>query len=158
MMRGQDRRCCASTVTVIVEGEVYAHVARSLIFDGRSLTLVDVAPSTLWSSPGPTPGLGYLPTGAFLDVWAERATTPGPAPPRMRGVLSLLNPDAPLAGRSVLVLSNLRVSAQGLTYDAEVVEGLVPAESGACVLFLTWETAPMPDDGTGQAHHERPVA
>jgi len=154
-MRRQDGRCCASTVTVIVEGEVYAHVARSLIFDGRSLTLVDLAPSTLWTSPAPTSGLGYLPTGAFLDLWAERETTLGRGSPQVRGVLSLLDPDARFAGRCVLALANPRVSAQGLTYDAEVVEGLAPAESGACVLFLTWETetAPRPDDGPPPARH-----
>lgn len=154
-MRRQDGRWCPSTVTVIVEGEVFAHVARGLLFDGRSLTLLDLAPSTLWTSPAPTAGLGYLPTGAFLDLWAERATTPGRGAPQVRGVLSLLDPDALLAGRSVLVLSNLRVSSQGLAYDAEVVEGLVPAESGACVLFLTWETAPVPERGTAPPRHER---
>lgn len=158
MMRWQECRCCASTVPVIIEGEVYAHVARSLVFDGRSLTLVDVAPSTLWTSPAPTPGLGYLPTGAFLDLWAEREMALDGGSPQVRGVLSLLDPDARLAGRCVLALANPRVSAQGLTYDAEVVEGLAPAESGACVLFLTWETetAPTPDDGPAPARHERP--
>lgn len=144
-------------MTVTVEGDVFAHVARSLIFDGRSLTLVDLAPSTLWTTPAPTSGFGYLPTGAFLDLWAERATTLGPAPPRVRGVLELLDPDARLAGHSVLALSNLRVSAQGLTYDAAVVEGLVPEASGACVLFVTWETAPMPNDGTAPARDARPT-
>jgi hypothetical protein len=142
MMRWQDCRCCASTVTVIVRGEVYAHVARSLMFDGRSMTLVDLAPSTIWAPPAPTSGLGYLPTGDFLDMWAERSAAMGSGSRRVTGVLSLLDPDARLAGQSVLALSNPHVTAQGLTYDAEVVEGLVPAESGACVLFLRWETAP----------------
>lgn len=157
-MRRQDGPCCASTVPVIVQGEVYAHVARNLTFDGRSLTLVDLAPSTFWTSPAPTSGLGYLPTGAFLDLWAGRATSLGRRSPQARGVLSLLDPDARLARRSVLVLRNPRVSAEGLTYDADVVEGLVPAESGACVLFVTWgpETAPPPDDGTAPAGHEGP--
>jgi hypothetical protein len=145
-------------MALIVTGEVYAHVARSLIFDGRSLTLVDLAPSTLWTSPAPTAGLGYLPTGAFLDLWAGRATSPGRGSPRVTGVLSLLDPDARLARRSVLVLRNPRVSAQGLTYDADVVEGLVPAESGACVLFVTWGTGmtPAPDDGPAPTGHQGP--
>lgn len=154
-MRWQDCRCCASTVTVIVRGEVYAHVARSLMFDGRSMTLVDLAPSTIWAPPAPTSGLGYLPTGDFLDMWAERSAAMGSGSRRVTGVLSLLDPDARLAGQSVLALSNPHVTAQGLTYDAEVVEGLVPAESGACVLFLRWETAPTLDDGTAPAPHER---
>ncbi|HSO05196.1 MAG TPA: hypothetical protein VLQ92_11990 [Candidatus Limnocylindrales bacterium] len=34
------------------------------------------------------------------------------------------------------------MTAPGLTYDTEVRQGLVPEESGACVLFLEWDTAP----------------
>ncbi|HSO05197.1 MAG TPA: hypothetical protein VLQ92_11995 [Candidatus Limnocylindrales bacterium] len=128
---------------VLIRGEVYAHTARGLLFDGRSLTLVDLAPSTIWSSATPSSGLGYLPTGAYLDLWARRARRLArPDSCRVRGTLALLDPDAQLAGDAVLTLGNPRITAPGLTYDAEVLHGLVPAESGACVLFLEWDTAP----------------
>jgi hypothetical protein len=139
---------------VLVRGEVYAQLARGLLFDGRSLTLVDLAPSTIWSSAKPTGGLGYLPTGAYLDLWAQRArrlARPGSC--HVRGTLSLLDPDAQLAGDAVLTLGNPRMTAPGLTYDAEVLHGLVPAESGACVLFLEWDTAPT---ATNDAEPEVP--
>jgi hypothetical protein len=130
---------------VQVRGEVYVQMARGLLFDGRSLTLVDLAPSTIWSSATPSSGLGYLPTGAYLDLWAQRARRLArPSSCRVRGTLTLLDPDAQLTGDSVLTLSNPRVSVPGLTYDAEVLHGLVPAESGACVLFLEWDTATTP--------------
>jgi hypothetical protein len=129
-------------MALLVKGEVYAQVARGLLFDGRSLTLVDLAPSTIRSSSGPTSGLGYLPTGAFLDLWADRARGPGSRP--VRGTLSLLDPDAQLGGHAVLTLRNPRVTASGLAYEASVVEGLVPADSGACVLFLGWANVPSP--------------
>lgn len=129
-------------MALLVRGEVYAHVARGLLFDGRSLTLVDLAPSTIWSSPVPASGLGYLPTGAFLDLWADQSRVPGPRP--VRGTLSLLDPDAQLAGHAVLALRNPRMTAAGLAYEADVVEGLVPADSGACVLFLEWSRVPSP--------------
>jgi hypothetical protein len=132
---------------VQVRGEVYAQTARGLLFDGRSLTLVDLAPSTIWSSATSPSGLGYLPTGAYLDLWVQRARRLArPGSSRVRGTLSLLDPDAQLAGDAVLTLDNPRVTAPGLTYDAEVLHGLVPAESGACVLFLEWDTAPTPTD------------
>ncbi len=139
---------------VLIRGEVYAHTARGLLFDGRSLTLVDLAPSTIWSSATPSSGLGYLPTGAYLDLWARRArrlARPGSC--RVRGTLALLDPDAQLAGDAVLTLGNPRMTAPGLTYDAEVRHGLVPAESGACVLFLEWDTAPT---ATNDAEPEVP--
>jgi hypothetical protein len=142
---------------VLVQGEVYAHLARGLLFDGRSLTLVDLAPSTIWSSATPSSGLGYLPTGDFLDLWAQRAhrlARPGSC--RVRGTLSLLDADAQVTGDAVLTLGNPRVTVPGLTYDAEVLHGLVPAESGACVLFLEWDTAPTPaNDAEPDVPHQQ---
>lgn len=136
------------TMQVRAGGEVYAHVARSLLFDGRALTLVDLAPSTIWSSSTPTPALGYLPTGAFLDLWAQRAQhLDRPDSCHVRGTLSLLDPDARLAGDAVLTLGNPRVTRAGLTYDAAVQQGLVPELSGACVLFVEWDMNPTQTAG-----------
>ena len=130
---------------VLVRGEVYVQMARGMLFDGRSLTLVDLAPSTIWSCATPSSGLDYLTTGAYLDLWAQRARRLArPSSCRVRGTLTLLDPDAQLTGDAVLTLSNPRMTAPGLTYDAEVLQGLVPTESGACVLFLEWDTAPTP--------------
>lgn len=135
---------------VLVDGEVYIQVARSLLFGGRSLTLVDLAPSTIWSAPS---GLGYLPTGAFLDLWAERARRLSrPESCRVRATLSLLDADAHAVGHPVLTLGNPHVTAAGLTYDADVQQGPVPAESGACVLFLEWEGSPI------EGRSEEPVS
>lgn len=143
---------------MLVRGEVYVQMARGMLFDGRSLTLVDLAPSTIWSCAMPSSGLGYLPTGAYLDLWARRArrlARPGSC--RVRGTLTLLDPDAQLAGDAVLTLGNPRMTAPGLTYDADVHEGLVPSESGACVLFLEWDTAPTAtnDVAPGVPHQQR---
>jgi len=126
--------------SVVVSGEVYAHVARGLLFSGGSLTLLDPSPSTIWMKSDPT-GLGYLPTGAFLDLWTDDCRAEGRAVRRVRGRLALLDADAQLPGHAALHLSNPRVTTAGLTYDAVVFEGLVPAGSGACVLFLQWDTA-----------------
>ncbi|MFZ2017022.1 MAG: hypothetical protein WAV00_24655 [Nocardioides sp.] len=125
--------------SVVVSGEVYAHVARGLLFSDGSLTLLDPSPSTIWMTSDAA-GLGYLPTGAFLDLWADDPSEDR-AVSRVQGRLALLDADAQLPGHAALHLSNPRVTTAGLTYDAELVEGLVPAGSGACVLFLQWDTA-----------------
>jgi hypothetical protein len=129
-------------VTVVVRGEAYVHVARALRFGDGTLTLVDPSPSTIWMSPMPPSGLGYLPTGAFLDLWTDPDRPTRPRVQRVRARLALLDADAQLAGLAALVVSAPRVSPSGLSYDAEVLEGLVPESSGACVLFLEWDTAP----------------
>ncbi len=136
-------------MSAVVKVEVFAHIAPRMRFDGRTLTLVDISPSTIWMSeavrePGHAPEIDYLPTGAFLDRWTDRARAVGPAGCRMRGTLSLLDPDAQVAGRAVVELSAPRLTADGLAYDIEVLEGIVPGSSGACVLFLEWSDAPRP--------------
>jgi hypothetical protein len=141
----------------LARGEMFVHIAPNLQFDGRRLTLVDVAPSTIWRS-GADAELGYLPTGAFLDRWAERDRVLGPGSGCMRGSLSLLDPDASVVGSAVLELSRPRMSASGLTYDAQVVDGMVPGASGACVLFLEWEQSAAPGaEARSEARSEEPV-
>lgn len=130
------------TMAVVVTGEVYAHISRGMLCDGRSLTLVDPSPSMIWLSLEPVSGLGYVPTGAFLDLWADPARLSDHRARRVRGRLALLGAAASLAGDATLVVGRPRVTASGLTYDVEVLEGMVPASSGACVLFLEWNTAP----------------
>jgi hypothetical protein len=137
-------------MTAVLDVEVFAHIAPRMRFDGQTLTLVDLAPSTLVMTrplepPGDAPQLSYLPTGAFLDRWAEQARNAVAPGCRMRGTLSLLDPDAQVAGRAVVELRSPRLVVDGLAYDVEVLEGIVPASSGACVLFLEWGQAPVAD-------------
>lgn len=127
---------------VLARGDVFVHIAPHLRFDGARLTLVDVAPSTIWLSQGDPRQLTYLPTGAYLDRWAELEQGRGPEGGRVRGTLSLLDADARIPGRAVLELSGPRMRASGLAYDVRVVEGIVPTHSGACVLFLEWDEPP----------------
>ena len=122
-------------MTAVVSVEVFAHIAPSLHFDGQTLTLVDLSPSTIrMSRPQPSAGgapeLDYLPTGAFLDRWTDRAREVGPAGCRMRGTLSLLDPDAQIAGRAVVELRAPRLTADGLVGDvgqmgAGIAQGFV---------------------------------
>jgi hypothetical protein len=138
-------------MTADADVEVFAHIAPRMCFDGKTLTLMDIAPSTIrMSRPtdpcGPAPELDYLPTGAFLDRWAVRSREAGPAGCRMIGTLSLLDPDAQIAGPALVRLSAPRLTADGLAYDLDVLEGIVPGSSGACVLFLEWGDTHVPRD------------
>jgi len=149
-------------MTAVVNVEVFAHIAPRMCFDGQSLTLVDISPSTIWMSRPlqPTEGLAelsYLPTGAFLDRWTDRAREVGPAGCRMRGTLSLLDPDAQIAGRAVVEVRAPRLTAQGLAYAVEVLEGIVPGSSGACVMFLEWSNARGPGDPSQPPPPRRPA-
>jgi hypothetical protein len=111
-------------------------------YDGRTLILVDLSPSTIWLSRAHEPGVGYLPTGDFLDLWRASGPAPTSTRRRVRATLALLDADARVGGDIALLLGEPRVTVAGLAYDARVVEGLPPASCGACVLFLEWNSEP----------------
>jgi hypothetical protein len=122
-------------MTVVVTGEVYAHIARGM--------LVDPSPSTIWLSPAPTSGLGYVPTGLFLDLWADETRPVDPRARQVQGRLALLDTGSRLVGDATVLLGHPRMTPSGLAYDVQVLEGLVPSSAGACVLCLEWDTAPL---------------
>jgi hypothetical protein len=125
----------------LATGEVFVQVARGLRFDGRALTLVDLAPSTIRVTSGPLPEVGHVCTGTVLDRWAEAVTASPGGSWRVRGTLALLDAEAHAWGDAACVVSNPRVTPTGLAYDARVTAGVVPSESGACVLYLDWGAA-----------------
>jgi hypothetical protein len=128
-------------MTALVKGEVLVQVARGLRFDGRTLTLVDLAPSTIRVSTAAATEIGHVCTGTVLDRWADGARAAPTGQWWVPGRLALLDSDAQLTGDAALVVSNPRVTAVGLAYDADVMRGAVPSESGACVLYLEWGAA-----------------
>jgi hypothetical protein len=94
---------------------MYVQVARQTRCDGTSLTLVDLAPSTVYLADQPTAALGHLPTGQFLDDWYSESA--GAATRTVPAVLSLLDAD-------------------------RVPGGDIPTTSGASVLFIRPFTRP----------------
>jgi hypothetical protein len=89
----------------------------------------------------PTPEVGHVCTGAVLDRWADATTDSRARSWQVPGTLGLLDAEAQVGGDAVFLVSNPRMTADGLAYDAEVVQGAVPKESGACVLYLEWGAA-----------------
>lgn len=154
MMPQPYERCCDLTMKVRLAGEMFAQVAPGLICDDRSLTLLDLAPSTIWLPAGHARTMTHLNTGAFLDRWADLERELGPDA-AVTGYLSLLDPDAQLPGRASLELRHPHITAAGLSYELRVIEGIVPRRSGACVLFLHL-AAPTPRVPSSRApHHQR---
>jgi hypothetical protein len=109
---------------------MYVQVARQTRCDGTSLTLVDLAPSTVYLADQPTAALGHLPTGQFLDDWYSESA--GAATRTVPAVLSLLDAD-------------------------RVPGGDIPATSGASVLFIRPFTRPASLMSPARTRHGRPT-
>jgi hypothetical protein len=126
----------------------YVQLARSLHVDGQVLTLENLAPSTVWLLSGAEEQVGNIATGTFLDLWWE--PTSGLSSTLPRAVLALAAAEAQVLGDSVMLLSSPRISGSGIQYDVEVLEGVLPGRSGACVLYIGPVDPKSPDQGTGR--------
>jgi hypothetical protein len=113
---------------------MYVQVAQRAVYDGVSLTLIDLAPATLFVGEQPVTSLGHVPTGLFLDNWY--ADTSGSGTRAIPAVLALLDAERAPDGNARVLLSLPRIRDAGLEYQVRVVEGDIPPTAGACVLFI----------------------
>ena len=123
----------ATEDTIILE-EMFVQLARSVTSDQSTLTLQDVAPSTLYFSDRPERVVGHMTTDQFVEQWSEGPNSFLEDPPN--AVLSYVGMGADIPADAVVVLRDPEVSGSSLSYSIEVLDGTVPATSGAVTLFI----------------------
>jgi hypothetical protein len=117
---------------------VYVQMARGVVFSGIALTLVDLAPATLFITGGQE--VGYVPTVIFLDRWyAERA---GHQVRSAAAVLSLLDAERAAARDVRLELELPQIRGAGVEYQVADTVDELPHSAGACVLFISPRRTP----------------
>ena len=119
--------------TVILE-EMFVQIARTVTSDKTTLTLQDVSPSTLYFSDRPERVVGHMTTEQFVEQWTEGPNSFFEDPPN--AVLAYVGAGEDLPSDAVVVLRDPVASGSSLSYSIEVLEGTVPAESGAVTLFI----------------------
>ncbi len=78
--------------------------------------------------------VGHLSTTQFLDGWGQGENSFQDDPPN--AVLSFLEEGDAMPEDAVLTLTHPRLDGSDLTYDASILEGALPANSGPCSLFI----------------------
>jgi hypothetical protein len=119
--------------TVLLE-EMFVQIARTVISDQTTLTLQGVSPSTLYFSDRPERVVGHMTIEQFVDQWTEGPNSFFEDPPN--AVLSYVGTGEDIPSDAVVVLRDPVVSGSSLSYSIEVLDGTVPAESGAVTLFI----------------------
>jgi hypothetical protein len=111
---------------------LFVQNAKNVSFDQGKLVLREVNPVTVCFTDRPARMAGHMQTSRFVPLWSH-------------GKDSFLkdNPNATLSVFSgdnvsdlVVELSNPQLSGSDLTYDARILEGTLPANGGACALFI----------------------
>jgi hypothetical protein len=136
----------ADGLTLDSERLTFIQVARGMEYNGRTLSLVDLAPTMAYVASTAPVQLGHLSTGAFLDLWiADRRISKGPA--GRPSVLSLADPTLAPFGESLLLLDQPQIHGTGLRYTVRIIDGMLPPSSGSCLLYVN-----AGDDRTDKEH------
>ncbi len=113
---------------------LYVQSAQGVTSTDGEFTLHGLAPSTLMFSDRPARIVGHLKAAQFVDGWGHGENSFLDDPPN--AVLSFLEEGDEVPEDVVVTLTNPRLSGKDITYSATVLEGELPASSGACSLFI----------------------
>ena len=113
---------------------LFAQTARELTTEGDKVTFHGLSPATLYFSDRPQRVVGHLTTQKFVEEWGLGENSFAVDPPN--AVLSYVDGGADLPDDAVVVLRDPLAGNGSLTYSIEVLDGTVPAESGAVTLFI----------------------
>ncbi|GAB5469833.1 MAG: hypothetical protein Kilf2KO_28630 [Rhodospirillales bacterium] len=121
---------------------LFAQTAKAMRYDGETLVLEGLTPATLFFSDRPERLTGHLSTADFVELWGHNADSFAADPPN--AALVLLEEE----GKPPPVVELIGVSYQdrALHYRVRVLEGEIPATSGAVSLFIDpWVWVPRED-------------
>ena len=116
------------------EESMFVQTARGMTSDGKTLTLNEVTPSTLYFSDRPKRIVGHMTTADFVDLWAEGDNSFEEDPPN--AVLAFLEPGDQAPEDAVVVIQQPRLEDGHLSYSIETLEGTVPTQTGPVTLFI----------------------
>ena len=134
MRRTLTQAASTTTEDTVVLEEIFVQFARTGISAQTTRTLNVVSPSTLYFSDRPERVVGHMTTEQFVDQWNEGPNSFFEDPPN--AVLSYVGTGEDLPSDAVVVLRDPVVSGSSLSYSIEILDGTVPAESGAVTLFI----------------------
>lgn len=128
--------------------------AKESSFDGSTLTLKGLSPSTLFFADRPERMVGHLSNSDFVDHWAEGQDNFAADPPN--AALSILS-DSDEPQVAIVELLNPKLDGDNLSYEVKVLEGTVPETTGEVALFIDpWYWRPRRYWGPGPYWGPRP--
>jgi hypothetical protein len=114
--------------------EMFVQVASGSSSTDGALTLTGLSPSTLYFSDRPERIVGHMTTAQFIDQWAVGDNSFASDPPN--AVLSWVDSGDARPEDCVVVLKEPKAEGDSIRYTIDLLEGSVPASSGACTLFI----------------------
>ncbi len=111
---------------------LFAQTAKQMRFDGETMILDGLTPATLFFTDRPRRLSGHFTNAEFVELWSMGAESFAADPPN--AALALLEEtDKPPV---VVELKSVSLVDEALHYKVRVLEGELPAQSGAVGLFI----------------------
>lgn len=115
----------------------YIQQAASMAFDGETLTLSGLVPSTIYFSDRPYRETGQVDTATFLNLWDEGGSFADDPPNAAITVLSTQD-----AQPAVVELSSPQLDGADLKYSVKVLSGDLPDSASDIAIFVDHGTRP----------------
>ena len=116
---------------------LFVQTAQNVAFKDGTLTLENVAPTTVFFSDRPERVTGHLRNELFMKLWTEGKNSFKSDPPNAS--LSVFDPQG--AKTAVVELSNPRVEGKNIVYNARALRGTIPEKGAASALFIDGDYA-----------------
>ena len=113
---------------------LFVQSAHGLTTSNGSVTFHGLAHATLFFSDRPQRVVGHLSSRKFVDQWGEGEDSFADDPPN--AVLSFLEDGDTVPEEVTMTISDPHLDGDTLTYTVDILDGMLPASSGPCSLFI----------------------
>jgi hypothetical protein len=110
--------------------DMFVQTASGFRTDDWTMTLLGLTPHTIYFSDRPERIVGHLTTHRFLQWWSEGEDSFAVDPPN--AVLAWGEPGTDAPQEAVVIISDPAVTADGLEYHIQTLQGQPPAPNGSC--------------------------
>ena len=113
---------------------LFVQSAHGLTTSKDSVTFHGLAHATIFFSDRPQRVVGHLSSRKFVDQWGEGEDSFAEDPPN--AVLSFLEEGDTVPEEVTMTISDPQLEGDTLTYTVDILDGMLPASSGPCSLFI----------------------
>jgi len=113
---------------------LFVQSAHGLTTSKGSVTFHGLAHATLFFSDRPQRVVGHLSSRKFVDQWGEGEDSFAEDPPN--AVLSFLEDGDTVPEEVTMTISDPQLAGATVTYTVDILDGMLPASSGPCSLFI----------------------
>ena len=113
---------------------LFVQSAHGLTTSNGSVTFHGLAQATLFFADRPQRVVGHLTSRKFVDQWGDGEDSFAMDPPN--AVVSFLEDGEAVPEEVTMTIMDPQLEGDTLTYKVNILDGMLPASSGPCSLFI----------------------